>query len=1081
ATVKVSSVMVANNAGGSYTSFPTIDFSGGNPTSAAGAFTAKVSSVSIINGGSGYTVTPAVTISGGGGMGASGTATIRNGKVTRVSINAGTGYTSMPSINIAAAPQGGTNATASLAVAVDTITVTNGGAYTAMPTVSFTGTGTAATATVTVSVTAVTIGVTAGGSYTTVPTISFSGSGAGGAAGTLTLDVTGVEMTNNGAYTVLPTVTFGAATAPGVTATGTFKLTVTGVEMTNNGAYTVLPTVTFGNAPAGGVTATGTLTFRVRGVDITTIGAKYVTPPTVSFAAPTQGTGIVTATGVAGDPLVAGVRVPGVEGVDQSFDVFAGATAGKFKLTVKFNDMTALAPVLVTATTADILYNASAHDIQVALQTAIDAQVKPQDPVLSLIKLGRLDVAPTVLVVGGMGTEAFPWRITFANMGEITMANLTAVRSTAPIWVQAADIAAFAAPGAKGMSGFTHVIGSKKDDRIYGATKDARTIKQFNGTGYTLSDKKFLTITDAAGVENLSRGQAVLYTTTGGAGVPIKGLESGRVYFINVTVSGTTRKISFYSDPGLKTNVKLSLPDNRVTTDLHTLSEVFRYDGEDGDDLIVGSLNPNQANVLMGGDGKDVVVGGNGSDYIDGGDGEDAVYSDGSHGPLVTPTLNAMGKVTATTLTYGGAFFTGVPTVTFEGALKASPGTHATATAVMGLTSASFTIMGGTTKYTLAPDVDIGGGGGYGATATALLDSDGQVNRISITNIGTGYSTAPNITFQNGTVKTAGTDPTGTGNNKHFRLVSITFGPGGPGGSGYQSSPTVRVVNAGGGADASVDVVQGGSNGDGVFGHTGPDQVSGDSGGDQALIGGDGSDVVEGGKGKDTLLLVGRGAATDYDLFTGGGGDDTYLLKGDWGVVNVQETSSFGSGSDTIDLSGLSDNYVTILSNGSLYSTAGSYYESELLQARTSTGKEVPSKYSSELRLLNGSILKLGTPLGNLTKTKASSGNVLTQWGFAFNQTASGTSGALGNKAVPRRRPNRNPDPPLGCRPHHHSRSRATPWERRKRDRRRDLRRWNSVPPPRLPNPEEPPHRHRSHPRQDPGPRQERGPPTTEP
>lgn len=50
-------------------------------------------------GGSGYTSAPTVTFSGGGGSGAAGTAVVENGRVVDVTItNAGTGYTTTPTV-----------------------------------------------------------------------------------------------------------------------------------------------------------------------------------------------------------------------------------------------------------------------------------------------------------------------------------------------------------------------------------------------------------------------------------------------------------------------------------------------------------------------------------------------------------------------------------------------------------------------------------------------------------------------------------------------------------------------------------------------------------------------------------------------------------------------------------------------------------------------------------------------------------------------------------------------------------------------------------------------------------------------
>ncbi len=99
-------------------------------------------------------------------------------------------------------------------------------------------------------------------------------------------------------------------------------------------------------------------------------------------------------------------------------------------------------------------------------------------------------------------------------------------------------------------------------------------------------------------------------------------------------------------------------------------------------------------------------------------------------------------------------------------------GGNATAIAQMGLTAASFTITSNTQRYSVAPNVTISGGGGTGATATANLTS-GAVTSVTITNAGSGYTSAPTIAFSGGTVSTAGTAPTGIGNASQFIVTGV--------------------------------------------------------------------------------------------------------------------------------------------------------------------------------------------------------------------------------------------------------------------------------------------------------------------
>ena len=76
------------------------------------AVTPGVASVNVGSGGSGYTTAPTVAFSGGGGTGAAGFATIENGVVSGVTITSpGSGYTSTPTVTFSGGG-GGTGATA---------------------------------------------------------------------------------------------------------------------------------------------------------------------------------------------------------------------------------------------------------------------------------------------------------------------------------------------------------------------------------------------------------------------------------------------------------------------------------------------------------------------------------------------------------------------------------------------------------------------------------------------------------------------------------------------------------------------------------------------------------------------------------------------------------------------------------------------------------------------------------------------------------------------------------------------------------------------------------------------------------
>nr|WP_277749397.1 phage tail tube protein [Pseudomonas ovata] len=62
---------------------------------------------------------------------------------------------------------------------------------------------------------------------------------------------------------------------------------------------------------------------------------------------------------------------------------------------------------------------------------------------------------------------------------------------------------------------------------------------------------------------------------------------------------------------------------------------------------------------------------------------------------------------------------------------------------------AAISLTNGGTGYTTAPTVAITGGGGTGATATAIITS-GAVTGFNITNAGSGYTSTPTIALSGG-------------------------------------------------------------------------------------------------------------------------------------------------------------------------------------------------------------------------------------------------------------------------------------------------------------------------------------------
>jgi len=296
---------------------------GGSDTSAileANLNNGGVAAVNVTNGGTGYTSAPTVGFSGGGGTGAAGTA-ILGGGVASVTVNTGgSGYTSA-TVSFDGGGGSGAEATATVSTGVATVTVTIGGSgYATPPTVGFVGGGgTGATATATVSagaVTAIAVG-SAGSGYVSPPTVTLTGGGGSGAAAVATIQngaIASIAITNSGSgYTSAPTVTV-SGDGTGATATAVLASTssVTGVLITNPGSgYTSAPTVSF--TGGGGASAAGVAILDPSSIVSATVvdpGSGFTYAPGISFVGGggSGATGVVnlTPTSVARIDIVAG-------------------------------------------------------------------------------------------------------------------------------------------------------------------------------------------------------------------------------------------------------------------------------------------------------------------------------------------------------------------------------------------------------------------------------------------------------------------------------------------------------------------------------------------------------------------------------------------------------------------------------------------------------------------------------------------------------------------------------------------------------------------------------------------------------
>lgn len=133
-------------------------------------------------------------------------------------------------------------------------------------------------------------------------------------------------------------------------------------------------------------------------------------------------------------------------------------------------------------------------------------------------------------------------------------------------------------------------------------------------------------------------------------------------------------------------------------------------------------------------------------------------------------------------------------TITGPGTITTSPCTTVGQVTAVNVTSAG-------SGYTSAPSVSFSGGGGSGATATAL--AVGTVASFTLTAGGSGYTCIPTVTVSGGGGAGASAAVTLTGTS----VASVTVTNGG---SGYATPPTVSFTGFGGsGAAATANIMAG--------------------------------------------------------------------------------------------------------------------------------------------------------------------------------------------------------------------------------------------------------------------------------
>ncbi|MCA9138139.1 MAG: hypothetical protein KDB00_15315, partial [Planctomycetales bacterium] len=310
---------------------------------------------------------------------------------------------------------------------------------------------------------------------------------------------------------------------------------------------------------------------------------------------------------------------------DTTIDVYTEATSGNITLPIHFEDKENRSRSIFA-----IPFDAPPEYIKSRIE--------------DMASVYQWDVKPRALV-SGMGTKDFPWRITFANMGRVSIQPSQEV----PTILVPAMSATGIGNGATGKIDKIHAVkGTGEDlDLIYGPSADQHVIVDDLGgsiPGVIDAPNATLefTLQKKAGQVTLRTGQPVRYLATGES---IRGLDSNTVYYISVNLGDggnsneTEVSVQFFQRIEDVVNaekaIKIDLPTDAAAR--HAFYEVSELNGGDGDDRLISFVpsnaitRTNDGSVLYGGGGRDVLTGSNGADFIDGGDNDDTIYGDGSH------------------------------------------------------------------------------------------------------------------------------------------------------------------------------------------------------------------------------------------------------------------------------------------------------------------------------------------------------------------------------------------------------------------------------------------------------------------
>lgn len=383
--------------------------------------------------------------------------------------------------------------------------------------------------------------------------------------------------------------------------------------------------------------------------------------------------------------------------------------------------------------------------------------------------------------------------------------------STASLFLEAGSTAGpiagsnVSAPTTLGQGTISATLGGLKGSRNFApiiaigntGNNTAGTLKQYI-SGFTLNPGTAVSCTYSGSIDDLVSGVSLAMAKTGDGTQEFSGSNS---YTGTTTISGGTLKVSHAN--GLAFGGRVTTTTGATTVD-------------SGATLDLNGTSGINEPIVLNGNG----VGGNGA--LINNAGSPAGVSNG----IAALTLPATGT--------GSAYTATAPTVTISG----GGGSGATATASLGLTTASITsISSGGAGWAVNDTFHVNNSTtGYGAIFQVTGATAGVINSVSCIKAGAGFANVTGMTITRVSTASGSTLPTITWNSANFTVGALQLTAAG---SGYTSAPTVT-FSVGSASDGDVtktlsSVVLASSSTIGGSGDTSIDGVVSESGGSQGL------------------------------------------------------------------------------------------------------------------------------------------------------------------------------------------------------------------------------------------------------